>query len=95
VVVMTSGCVVAPGNAADVSRNPQNAYTKTLIAAAPGKGAMAQERDRQGEPLLRTIGWKKSFGAFKALKGVDVVIRPGETVAVVGESGSGKSTLAR
>ncbi|MBY3182079.1 ABC transporter ATP-binding protein [Rhizobium sp. 25PS6] len=95
VVVMNSGCVVETGNAAEVYRNPQNAYTKKLIAAAPGKGAMAQERDRQGEPLLRAIGLKKSFGAFQALKGVDFVIMPGETVAVVGESGSGKSTLAR
>ncbi|MGO7163754.1 ATP-binding cassette domain-containing protein, partial [Rhizobium johnstonii] len=95
VVVMNSGCVVETGNAAEVYRNPQNAYTKKLIAAAPGKGAMAQERDRQGEPLLRAIGLKKSFGAFQALNGVDFVIMPGETVAVVGESGSGKSTLAR
>lgn len=95
VVVMNSGCIVETGNAAEVYRNPQDPYTKKLIAAAPGKGAMPEESSRLGDPLLRGVGLKKSFGAFQALKGVDFFIMPGETVAVVGESGSGKSTLAR
>ena len=56
---------------------------------------MPDERDRTGQPLLRAERLTKSYGAFHALKGVDLTIMPGETVAVVGESGSGKSTLAR
>jgi len=95
VVVMNSGCIVETGNALEVYRNPKNPYTRKLIDAAPGKGEMPDERDRSGQPLLRAVGLHKHYGAFHALKGVDLTIMPGETVAVVGESGSGKSTLAR
>lgn len=95
VVVMNGGCIVETGNAAEVYRNPQHPYTRKLIGAAPGTGAMPEERDRSGAPLLQTKGLQKHYGAFHALKGIDLTIMPGETVAVVGESGSGKSTLAR
>jgi oligopeptide/dipeptide ABC transporter ATP-binding protein len=57
------------------------------------------------DELLRLNGVKKYFGlrgvpfrkaqAVKAVDGVDLVVRRGETVGLVGESGSGKSTLAR
>ncbi|MFJ1292445.1 ABC transporter ATP-binding protein [Paracoccus yeei] len=95
VVVMNAGRIVETGPAAEVYRNPKNAYTRKLIDAAPGKGAMPNQRDRSGQPLLRAAGLEKHYGAFHALRGVDLTIMPGETVAVVGESGSGKSTLAR
>ena len=95
VVVMNGGQIVETGNAAEVYRNPKHPYTRKLIDAAPGKGAMPAPRDRTGQPLLRAEGLTKTYGAFQALKGVDLTIMPGETVAVVGESGSGKSTLAR
>ena len=95
VVVMNGGRVVETGEAAEVYTNPQHPYTKKLIGAAPGKGEMPEEGDRDGEPLLKVQSLQKSYGGFHALKGVTFTIMPGETVAVVGESGSGKSTLAR
>jgi ribose transport system ATP-binding protein len=44
-------------------------------------------------PVMALVGLRKSFGPVQALKGVDVLIRPGEIHAIVGENGAGKSTL--
>ena len=38
---------------------------------------------------------RKSFGEIEVLKGVDMVVRPGQIVSILGSSGSGKSTLLR
>ncbi len=94
VVVMNSGEIVEYGTPDEVYHNPKHPYTLKLISAAPGKGEMHQP-DAKGEPLLRVQNLEKSYGAFKALKGVNFDLMPGETLAIVGESGSGKSTLAR
>jgi ABC-type polar amino acid transport system ATPase subunit len=45
--------------------------------------------------LVQITGLHKSYGAFHALRGIDLEIAQGEVVVVVGPSGSGKSTLIR
>jgi ABC-type polar amino acid transport system ATPase subunit len=45
--------------------------------------------------LIQISGLHKSYGAFHALRGIDLEIALGEVVVVVGPSGSGKSTLIR
>ena len=51
------------------------------------------------QPAIEISGLTKRYGegdaAVDALKGVDMVIRPGEVVGLIGPSGSGKSTLLK
>ncbi|TFD25496.1 amino acid ABC transporter ATP-binding protein [Cryobacterium lyxosi] len=46
-------------------------------------------------PLLRISGLRKNFSGVEVLKGIDLEVHVGETVAILGSSGSGKSTLLR
>jgi polar amino acid transport system ATP-binding protein len=46
-------------------------------------------------PMVEALGIHKSFGATQVLRGVDLVVQPGEVSCVIGPSGSGKSTLLR
>lgn len=41
---------------------------------------------------IRATGLTKSYGPVRAVRGLDVVIAPGETVALLGPNGAGKST---
>ena len=46
-------------------------------------------------PRLEMRGVRRSFGATKALRGVELTVAPGEVMALVGENGAGKSTLMK
>jgi peptide/nickel transport system ATP-binding protein len=67
-------------------------------AAGPG-GAVRPDDDvvlrATGITRVFHTGSRLSRTSVRAVDGVDLTLRRGETLAVVGESGSGKSTLAR
>jgi microcin C transport system ATP-binding protein len=102
VAVMQKGKIVEAGKVAEIFENPRHPYTQALIAAEP-KGAppaidaagktILEARDiRVWFPVKRGF-FRRTQGFIKAVDGVSISVREGETAGVVGESGSGKTTL--
>ncbi|MEU7909355.1 amino acid ABC transporter ATP-binding protein [Actinoplanes sp. NPDC049118] len=46
-------------------------------------------------PMVAAEGVRKRFGGHEVLRGVDLLVAPGEVCCLLGPSGSGKSTLLR
>ena len=102
VAVMKEGRIVEAGKVAEVFANPQHEYTQMLLADEP-KGE-APALDRSAKPIVAATDlrvWfpirkgflRRTIGHVKAVDGVSLTVREGQTVGVVGESGSGKTTL--
>jgi len=103
VAVMHEGEIVEQGDVSAVFSNPQHKYTKHLLSCTPG--GEPDKVSSQAKEILKACDLKVHFpvkkGSFgrvrsyiKAVDGISLDIRAGETIGVVGESGSGKSTLA-
>jgi len=104
VCVMHQGAIVERGVTKDIFEHPQDDYTKHLIASEP-KGS-PPPADPNAKTILKTDDLKvwfpikrgflrKTVGHIKAVDGIDVDVKEGQTLGVVGESGSGKTTLGQ
>jgi microcin C transport system ATP-binding protein len=100
--VMQGGKIVEHGPTADLFDNPQHEYTIHLLNSEPSGDPpvtddsapiLMQANDvRVWFPVKRGF-LRKTVDHIKAVDGIDVILREGQTLGVVGESGSGKTTL--
>ena len=66
VVVMNAGEIVEAGTPSGIYHHAKHPYTRKLIAAAPGRGAMNAPVGR-AEPILKVEGASKTYGTYRAL----------------------------
>ncbi len=102
VYVMSEGVIVEHGRTAEIFARPQHPCTRHLISAEPkGKPPQAApsapvvletEDLKVWFPIRRGL-LRRTVDHVKAVDGLSLKLRAGETLGVVGESGSGKTTL--
>ncbi len=102
VCVMTKGKIVEEGSVTDVFEHPQHPYTRHLLSseprgeppvADPAHPVVMEAKDLRVWFPIKAGFMRRVVDHVKAVDGVDLTLRAGETLGIVGESGSGKTTL--
>jgi microcin C transport system ATP-binding protein len=102
VAVMQQGLVVEQKETEALFNAPQHPYTKHLLAAQPrpkgilvtSGGEIMSAKDLKVWFPIKAGVFRRVVDHVKAVDGVDIDVREGETIGIVGESGSGKTSLA-
>ena len=101
VLVMYHGKVVERADVETIFHAAKHDYTRMLIDSVKRlehKSEVRLKREPIPEnrpPVIAVENLSMHFGDLKAVDGVSLSVRPGETLGIVGESGSGKTTMGR
>jgi microcin C transport system ATP-binding protein len=102
VCVMQNGEIVEHGATQQIFEAPAHAYTRALLDAEPSGTALAPEHgaptvvgadDLKVHFPIKAGVFRRTVDYVRAVDGITLEVREGQTVGIVGESGSGKTTL--